>query len=73
MINSGICVKSSTNGEDENDYYEILKDVIELVYLTLPRNKVVAFECEQLDPSVNKDARVHKKLQHCRCLPHQKI
>ena len=46
--------------EDENDYYGILKDVIELAYPSTSRNKVVLFECEWFNPSVNRGTRVHQ-------------
>ena len=42
------------------NYYGILKDVIELAYLGTSGNKVVVFECEWFDPSINRGTRVHQ-------------
>lgn len=68
-IDSGVCVKDSTNGEDENDHYGIVNDVIELVYPSSNAKKVIVFEREWFDPTINKGIRV-TKLQYCRGSSH---
>ena len=43
IVNSGVCVVGSTDGENERDYYGVLKDIIQLQYTG--GNKVTLFEC----------------------------
>ena len=53
-------LKGSINGEDENDYFGILKDGTELVYLGAPENKVIIIECEWFEPTINRATKIHK-------------
>jgi len=44
-----------------DDYYGILKDVIELVYPQEPTKKCVLFSCDWFDPTINHGMRVHRE------------
>ncbi|KAK9058612.1 hypothetical protein SSX86_023454 [Deinandra increscens subsp. villosa] len=49
--NSGVCVKGATYNENENDYYGLLDEILELEYhSTVGRCVVVLFRCTWFDP-----------------------
>ena len=58
-FNSGICVIATGEGGIVDDYYGILKDVIELVYLKELTKKCVLFSCDWFDTTINHEMRVH--------------
>lgn len=49
--NSGVCIKGSSEGSVELDYYGQLVEVVELSYFGMLDKKVVLFKCEWFDPS----------------------
>ena len=58
-FNSGICVIGTGEGSFIDDYYGILNDVIELVYLKEPTKKCVLFSCDWFDSTINHGMTVH--------------
>jgi len=58
-FSSGIYVIGTGECGIVDDYYGILKDVIELVYLKKPTKKCVLFSCDWFDPTINHGMRVH--------------
>jgi len=60
-FNSGICVIGTGEGGIVDDYYSILKDVIELVYPQEPTKKCVLFSCDWFDPTINHGMRAHQE------------
>lgn len=59
-INSGVCIKDSTYGNNFNGYYGILIEVVQPEYLALPIKRVVLFRCEWLDLTLNIGVKIHK-------------
>ena len=60
--NSGVCVKGTGNiniGED--DFYGILKEVLEIEYPGLPMKRLVLFACEWFDPMINRGMKIYKE------------
>ena len=60
-FNRGICVIGTGEGGIVDDYYGILKDVIELVYPQEPTKKFVLFSCDWFNPTINHGIRVHRE------------
>ncbi|XP_054813974.1 uncharacterized protein LOC129314536 [Prosopis cineraria] len=62
-MNSGVCIKGKCYGDLENDYYELLNDIIELEYHnpSLKRTTLVLFKCDWFDPIINKRWKVRKQ------------
>ncbi|KAJ9173753.1 hypothetical protein P3X46_016860 [Hevea brasiliensis] len=59
-MNSGVCIRGSTYGDTTDDYYGLLKEVIQLEYPALPIKRVVLFKCEWFDITPNVGIKVHK-------------
>ena len=58
--NCGVCAKGTGEGGIENDFYGILKDVVEIEYPGEPIKKCVLFSCHWFDNTPNSGTRVHK-------------
>lgn len=56
--NSGVCVKGTSLGEGEADFYGILNEIVEIEYPNMPIKRVVLFTCEWFDPTPNVGTRV---------------
>ena len=52
-INSGVCVKGSSYGENEHDYYGVIEEIMELTYLGM-NNRVTIFKCHWFDPTATR-------------------
>jgi len=59
--NSGVCVTGTGEGDFENEYYGILKEVIEIEYPGEPLKRCVLFNCEWFDTTMNYGMRVHPR------------
>ncbi|KAL0392588.1 UNVERIFIED_CONTAM: hypothetical protein Sradi_2481600 [Sesamum radiatum] len=49
-MNCGVCVKSSSYTDEENDFYEIIKEIFQLAYPLIPNLHIVLFKCSYVDP-----------------------
>jgi len=58
-FNSGIFVIGTGEGGIVDDYYSVLKDVIELAYPKEPAKKCVLFSCDWFDPTISHGMSVH--------------
>ena len=58
--NFGVGVCGTGEGDIENDYYGVLKDIIELEYVGEPFKRCVLFSCKRFDPTLNHGTRPHK-------------
>ncbi|XP_049388507.1 uncharacterized protein LOC125852871 [Solanum stenotomum] len=58
--NSGVCIKGTNYSADDNDYYGVLTEILELEYKgsTLIK-KTVLFKCEWFDPTPNVGMKIH--------------
>jgi hypothetical protein len=52
-------VKGGENKNSGVDYYEVLKEVIEVQFLDHPILSVVLFKCDWFDPTANRGTGVH--------------
>jgi len=59
-MNCGVCVTGTGEGEFENEYYGILREVSEIEYPGEPLKKCVLFNCDWFDPTPNRGMRVNK-------------
>ncbi len=59
-MNSGVCIMVSTYGDNSNDYYGILKEIVQLEYPALPIKRTVLFKCEWFDLTLDVGFKVHK-------------
>ena len=59
-MNYGVCVTGIGEGEFENEYYGILREIIELEYPGVPLKKCVLFNCDWFDPTLNHGMRVNR-------------
>ncbi|KAL0291342.1 UNVERIFIED_CONTAM: hypothetical protein Scaly_2641600 [Sesamum calycinum] len=48
-MNCGVCVKSSSYTNEENNFYGIIKEIIQLTYLLIPNLHIVLFKCRWVD------------------------
>ena len=55
-MNYGVCVKGSCYNDYNYDFYGILVDIIELMYVGI-RNRVMLFKCHWVD--TKKGVKVH--------------
>ncbi|KAL0293990.1 UNVERIFIED_CONTAM: hypothetical protein Sangu_3227000 [Sesamum angustifolium] len=46
----GICVKSSSYTDEENDFYGIIEEIVQLTYPLIPKLHIVLFKCRWVDP-----------------------
>ena len=59
-FNCGICVKGTGNvNSSEDDFYGILKEIIQLEYPGRHNKKLTLFSCDWFDPVMNRGMRVH--------------
>jgi len=49
----GVGVCGTGEGNIENDYYGVLKDIVQLEYVGEPLKRCVLFSCEWFDPTLN--------------------
>ena len=59
-MNYGVCVTGTGEGEFENEYYGILREIIEVEYPGEPFKKCVLFNCDWFDPTLNRGMRVNR-------------
>ncbi|XP_049392822.1 uncharacterized protein LOC125857182 [Solanum stenotomum] len=58
--NSGVCIKGTNYSADENDYYGVLTEILELEYKgSTPIKRTVLFKCEWFDPTPNVGMKIH--------------
>jgi hypothetical protein len=57
MMNSGVCVKGSSYGENEHDYYGVIEEIMELTYLGT-NNSLTLFKCQWFDPTATRVDKV---------------
>ncbi|KAJ9140449.1 hypothetical protein P3X46_031097 [Hevea brasiliensis] len=60
-MNSGVCIRGSTYGDNFNDYYGILKEVVQIKYPALPIKRTILFKCEWFDLTPDVGVKVHKQ------------
>jgi len=58
-INCGVCVKGDDGGADENYYYGIIKEIVQVEYPGEPTKRLVLLNCEWFDVAVNRGVKVH--------------
>ncbi|KAL0316933.1 UNVERIFIED_CONTAM: hypothetical protein Scaly_2869300 [Sesamum calycinum] len=49
-MNYGVCVKSSSYTDEENGFYGIIENIIQLTYPLIPNLHIVLFKCHWVDP-----------------------
>jgi len=54
----GVC--GTWNGDIKNNYYGVLKDIVEIEYVGEPLKRCVLFSCEWFDPTLNCRKLSHK-------------
>ncbi|XP_015170735.1 uncharacterized protein [Solanum tuberosum] len=60
--NSGVCIKGTNYSADDNDYYGVLTEILELEYKgSTPIKRTVLFKCEWFDPTPNVGMNIHPK------------
>lgn len=60
--NSGVCVKGGEGNQDgENDYYGVIKEILELSYSGWPYKKIILFRCKWFDPTPRRGTNVHSQ------------
>ena len=61
-MNSGVCIKGTSYGDVNTDFYGLLTDVVELEYHNPSNEKtcVVLFKCDWFDPTFNRGWKKHK-------------
>lgn len=60
-INCGVCVKADDQGADENYYYGIVKEIVQVEYPGEPTKQIVLFNCEWFDAVINHGVKVQSK------------
>ena len=60
-INSGVCVKGDDDGSEENYYYGIIKEIVQVEYPGDPLKQLVLFNCEWFDIALNRGRKIHKQ------------
>jgi len=60
MYNCGVGACGTSEVDIENDYYGVLKYIIELEYMGEPLKKYVLCSCEWFDPTLNCGTQPHK-------------
>ncbi|XP_057990748.1 uncharacterized protein LOC110633890 [Hevea brasiliensis] len=60
-MNSGVCIRGSTYGDNSNNYYGILKEVVQIEYSALPIKRTILFKCEWFDLTLDVGIKVHKQ------------
>ncbi|XP_057999062.1 uncharacterized protein LOC110665227 [Hevea brasiliensis] len=60
-MNSGFCIRGSTYDDNSNDYYGILKEVVQIEYPALPIKRTILFKCEWFDLTPDVGIKVHKQ------------
>jgi len=58
--NCGVGVCGTGEGDIENDYYSVLKDIVKIEYVGEPLRRCVLFSCDWFDPTLNRGTRSHK-------------
>ena len=58
--NCGVGVCSKGEGDIENNYYDVLKDIVQIEYVGESLKRCVLFSCEWFDPTLNHRTRSHK-------------
>ncbi|KAL0290419.1 UNVERIFIED_CONTAM: hypothetical protein Sangu_2575200, partial [Sesamum angustifolium] len=58
-INCRVCVKSSSYTDEENDFYGIIEEIIQLTYPLIPNLHIILFKCRWIDPV--SDMKVHPR------------
>ena len=59
--NCGVCIKDSNSSDTEIHYYGCLIEVLRLEYPRLSIKRIVLFNYEQFDPTINSGIKVHKQ------------
>jgi len=59
-MNYGVCVIRRRKAEFENEYYGIIREIIEVYYPGEPLNKCVMSNCDWFDPTLNRGMRVNR-------------
>ncbi|KAL0405155.1 UNVERIFIED_CONTAM: hypothetical protein Slati_3829400 [Sesamum latifolium] len=49
-VNYSVCVKSSSYADEDNDFYKIIEEIIQLRYPLIPNLHIVLFKCRWVDP-----------------------
>ncbi|KAL0410931.1 UNVERIFIED_CONTAM: hypothetical protein Slati_3682800 [Sesamum latifolium] len=58
-MNCGMCMKSSSYTDEDNDFYGIIEDIIQLTYPLILNFHVVLFKCCWVDPV--RDMKLHPR------------
>lgn len=58
-MNSGVCIKGTSNSAIELDYYGRLQEILELEFPALPIKRTVLFKCSWFDPTLDRGTRIH--------------
>lgn len=57
-----MCVKGGEGNQDrENDYYGVIKEILELSYSGWPYKKIILFRCKWFDPTPRRGTNVHSQ------------
>ena len=57
-----MCVKGGEGNQDgKNDYYGVIKEILELSYSGWPNKKIILFRCKWFDPTPRRGTNVHSQ------------
>ncbi|KAL0433419.1 UNVERIFIED_CONTAM: hypothetical protein Slati_2676200 [Sesamum latifolium] len=57
IMNCCVCVKNSSYTDEDNDFYGIIEEIIQLTYPLIPDYHIVLFKCRWVDPVRGMKAR----------------
>jgi len=60
IYNCGVGICGTREGDIENDYYGVLKDIVQIEYVGKPLKRCVLFSYQWFDPTLNRGTRSHK-------------
>jgi hypothetical protein len=58
-VNSRVCVKRVEKDSLKDEYYGVLKEIVEIEFLDHPSQKIMLFKCDWFDQSPNYGVRMH--------------
>ncbi|KAL2231211.1 UNVERIFIED_CONTAM: hypothetical protein Sindi_1715500 [Sesamum indicum] len=61
-MNYGVCIKSSSYTDDDNDFFGIIEGIVQLTYLFIPDLHNILFKCHWVDPVRAKKVHPHYHL-----------
>ena len=60
-IKCGVTVKGEDHGNEENYYYRIIKEILQLEYPREPSKQLILFNYEWFDVVLNRGVKIHEQ------------